>query len=171
MTKLSERMLMDAPLAQAGARVTSFFRLHTNPGEDAARLPLRLNLDIPGLAKPLALQKTVIATFVPVHHAGDMVPRYRVTWTPKDGGPFPSFDGELYVDGDQDYDRFWLILEGNYEPPLGLVGEAFDAIAGHAIASATARDLLERIRSGVEAEFKKAEEAKRSAASRPLPST
>ncbi|MGP6157276.1 MAG: hypothetical protein ACLPYS_07175 [Vulcanimicrobiaceae bacterium] len=171
MTKLSERMLMDAPLAQAGARVSSFFRLHTQDGEEAAQLALRFNVDIPGLSKPVALKKTVVATFVPEHRPGDMVPRYRVTWTPKDGGPFPSFNGELNVDGDQDYDRFWLILEGNYEPPGGLVGEAFDAIAGHAIASATARDLLERIRAGVEAEFQKAEEAKRSAASRPLPST
>ncbi|MFY9780041.1 MAG: hypothetical protein WAJ85_05960 [Candidatus Baltobacteraceae bacterium] len=171
MTKLSERMLMDAPLAQAGARVTSFFHLHTKQGEDAAQLPLRFNIDVPGLAKPLALSKTVVATFVPEHNPSDMVPRYRVTWTPKDGGPFPNFDGELYVDGDQDYDRFWLILEGNYSPPGGLVGEAFDAIAGHAIATATARDLLERIRSGVEAEFRKAEEAKRSAPVRPLPST
>ena len=171
MTKLTERMLMDAPLAQAGARVTSFFRLHTRRGEDAAQLPLGLSIDIPGLPKPLPLKKTVLATFVPMHNPGDMVPRYRVTWTPKDGGPFPSFDGELYVDGDQDYDRFWLILDGNYMPPLGLVGEAFDAVAGHAIAQATARDLLERIRSGVEAEFRKAEDAKRSAPTRPLPST
>jgi hypothetical protein len=171
MTKLTERMLMDAPLAQAGARVSSFFRLHTQRGEEAAQLPLRFSLDIPGLSKPLALSKTVVATFVQVHHPSDMEPRYHVTWTPKDGGPFPSFDGELFVDGDQDYDRFWLILEGHYAPPGGLVGEAFDAIAGHAIASATARDLLERIRDGVEAEFKKAEEAKRAATSRPLPST
>ena len=171
MTKLSERTLMDAPLAQAAARVTSFFNLHTKQGEDSAHLPLRLNLDIPGLPRPLAFEKNVVATFVPDRHPGDMVPRYRVTWAPEEGGPFPNFEGQLYVDGDQDYDRFWLILEGQYTPPFGLVGEAFDALAGHAIAGATARDLLERIRAGVEAEYRKAEESKREARSRPLPST
>ena len=171
MTKLTERILMEAPLAQAGARVASFFRAHTTPGEEAAQLPVGVDIDLPGRAKPLSLRKTVVATFVPSHVAGDMLPRYDVTWKPKDGGPFPNFEGQLYVDGDQDYDRFWLVLDGGYAPPLGVVGEAFDAIAGHAIAEATARDLLARIRIGVEAEFQRAEEEKRAARSRPLPST
>ena len=82
-----------------------------------------------------------------------MTPRYSVAWAPEDPGPFPLFAGELRVENAEDYDAFWLVLEGSYEPPLGLVGAAFDRIAGARIAAICARNLLARIADEIETEF------------------
>jgi hypothetical protein len=44
-----------------------------------------------------------------------------------------------------------LDLDGKYEPPLGPLGAAFDAVFGHRIAEATANVLLESVRDLIEA--------------------
>ena len=83
-------------------------------------------------------------------HAGDMTPRYAVAWAPEEPGPFPLFAGELQVENAEDYDAFWLVLRGAYEPPLGLVGAAFDYIVGSRIAATCARNLLTEIAESIE---------------------
>ena len=35
-----------------------------------------------------------------------------------------------------------VVLEGNYEPPLGLVGKALDAVVGHRIAEASVHKFI-----------------------------
>ena len=93
-----------------------------------------------------------------------MTPRYAVAWAPEEPGPFPLFAGELRVENAEDYDAFWLVLRGSYEPPLGLVGAAFDAIVGSRIAAICARNLLTEIADNIETEFA-ADEARKGAAS------
>ncbi len=71
-------------------------------------------------------------------------PGYRlldVSWRPKDGGPYPSFEGTLSV---EDEGPGWSRIEinGQYKPPFGVLGAAFDAAVGHRIAEATAAELL-----------------------------
>jgi hypothetical protein len=51
-------------------------------------------------------------------------------------------------------------LNGSYEPPLGPVGAAFDAVVGHKIAENTARNLLAMIADSIEADFVAIEETK-----------
>ena len=87
---------------------------------------------------------------------------WKVHWTPKDGGPYPDFDGELTVRADEEYDTCVLELRGNYRPPGGVAGKAFDAIVGSRIASATAHELLNSIAREVQQRYERQEAAKRS---------
>ena len=67
-----------------------------------------------------------------------------VSWHPV-SGPYPSFHGKLYAwRGDPRSCR--LEIEGNYEPPGGIAGAAFDAILGHRIAAESIHDLLDRFK-------------------------
>jgi hypothetical protein len=75
-------------------------------------------------------------------------PGYRlldVSWTPKDGGPYPSFSGTLSVAEDAiGWSR--IEIDGSYRPPFGIAGAAFDAAVGQRIAQATASELLAEIK-------------------------
>jgi hypothetical protein len=75
-----------------------------------------------------------------------------IQWKPHGGGPYPVFRGFLSVE-DMGANFCRLNLEGSYEPPLGIVGIAFDAVVGHRIALATARQLLDEIKTGFEFAF------------------
>lgn len=70
---------------------------------------------------------------------------WKLHWSPVGGGPYPDFDGELTVRADEDYTSCLLELQGEYRPPGGALGKAFDAVAGRKIASATGKALLETI--------------------------
>jgi hypothetical protein len=68
-----------------------------------------------------------------------------VHWAPKDGGPYPAFDGTLSIAEDGiGWSR--IEIDGTYRAPFGLVGAAFDALVGHRIAQDTATELLEQIK-------------------------
>jgi hypothetical protein len=85
--------------------------------------------------------------------------RYRMmnlSWTPKGGGPYPTFAGTLTFEpaGAQTN----LALDGDYEPPGGIVGKAFDAVVGRRIAAAGVRALLEAMKLDVEADYRDEQE-------------
>jgi len=68
-----------------------------------------------------------------------------VSWTPKDGGPYPAFNGTLSVAQDAvGWSR--IEIDGTYRPPFGIAGAAFDAVLGHRIAQDTAAELLAEIK-------------------------
>jgi hypothetical protein len=151
-TRILQRTLVQCPSAQADRRLTEFFAAHPAPDGRVARMSLWIDAKLPSLGPAARLERTVTVTVRRNHHAGDMTPRYAVTWAPAEPGPFPLFSGELRVDNDEDYDAFWLVLEGTYEPPLGILGAAFDRIAGSRIAAVCARNLLAEIADAVEAQ-------------------
>jgi hypothetical protein len=97
----------------------------------------------------------------PAHRPEDMTPRYRVHWEGAEPGPYPVFAGELLIGADNDYDAFWLLLDGAYTPPAGIAGQVFDAVIGHRIATAVARNLLTEMRIAIETLFALQEQAKR----------
>jgi hypothetical protein len=78
-----------------------------------------------------------------------MAPSYHVGWAPAQRGPFPLVDGSLQVERTVDYDAFYLVLQGSYQPSLGIVGAAFDAIVGARIASLCSRNLFALIAEGI----------------------
>jgi hypothetical protein len=147
-------------LAQAARRLAQFFRANGNESGDTAKFVLGIDLDIPGRAQPIALQRSVVATLQSHHQAGDMEPRYRLQWAPEVAGPFPLFSGELTVGGTEDYDSFVLHLKGDYAPPLGLLGQGFDAVLGKHIAAATADNFLHVIRNAIERDYREDEAGK-----------
>jgi hypothetical protein len=68
-----------------------------------------------------------------------------VSWTPKDGGPYPRFSGTLSVAEDgAGWSR--IEIDGSYRPPFGIAGAVFDAAVGQRIAQATASELLAELK-------------------------
>lgn len=85
---------------------------------------------------------------------------WRVHWTPEGGGPYPDFDGEITVCADYSYRSAILELRGEYVPPLGTFGQAFDLLVGSRIAAATARTLLQQLAHVMETRYELEEAAK-----------
>jgi hypothetical protein len=85
---------------------------------------------------------------------------WKIHWTPKGGGPYPDFDGELTVRADENYTSAFLELRGTYRPPGGPLGAAFDHVAGAHIATATAKALLAELARNMEARYHRDEQAK-----------
>jgi|SRR5579863_113200 len=118
----------------------------------------RIKLSVPlaklGFGANLGIEREVDVSFVPLHgHKGERLlhDELQFVWEPSGGGPFPTFTGSLKmhplgVDSE-------IVLSGEYKPPLGVVGEAFDAVIGKRIAEATAKMLLETLRQELEADF------------------
>lgn len=165
MSTLSERTLVHCSVNQAARHLARYFKARGNSDGDVARLSLRAEVPVPG-SKGMALERTAIATLVPRHAPGEMMPHYAVTWAPERAGPYPTFTGDLAIESGDDYTSFYLSLKGHYEPPLGAVGVAFDAVVGHRIAESTARNLLSTIADSIEADFLSVEQSKAGARER-----
>ncbi|HET9392452.1 MAG TPA: hypothetical protein VFO29_02845 [Candidatus Rubrimentiphilum sp.] len=99
------------------------------------------------------LEKPVLVTYERGEDPMRFDEPWLVHWTPKDGGPYPDFDGEIIVRADESYRSAILELRGEYTPPLGTFGQAFDLLVGSRIAAATARTLLEQIARIMETRF------------------
>ena len=123
---------------------------------------LRLSLPLHEGALGGSINREVLATFSSGADPMHMDEPWNVHWTPKGGGPYPDFDGELTVRADEDYDSCALELRGDYKPPGGVAGQAFDAMVGSRIASATARELLTVLGREVQSRYEKQEAAKQS---------
>ncbi|HTU82186.1 MAG TPA: hypothetical protein VMF61_08660 [Candidatus Acidoferrales bacterium] len=109
-----------------------------------------------------AVTKNVLVTIATADDPMHFDQPWKVHWTPEGGGPYPDFDGTLTVRADEDYHSSVLELRGDYRPPGGIVGAAFDLAVGSKIASATARTLLDEIASVMESSYAAAERAKHS---------
>jgi len=160
MTNIRERIYVRCPFGKAPAYLRSYLdELAKQSGADGSLLRLvvpvkDLGLGIPGGAQ---LAHDVVAHFVAVDDDAFGIQRTAVDWKPEGGGPFPKFAGFLTVETDEDYGSCSLLLEGEYEPPLGPVGAVFDAALGHRIATVTARELLKVLRRRLETEYLEAQ--------------
>jgi len=121
-----------------------------------------LTLSLPVHEGGVGIQREVTATYASGADPMHLDEPWKVHWTPKGGGPYPDFDGELTVRADEDYDACVLELRGDYKPPGGVAGKAFDAMVGSRIASATARELLNTIAKEVQQRYERQEAAKQS---------
>jgi len=150
LTPIAEKELVRAPLGSAAGFLQAFFAAHPAPNGEGARIVLRAG----------DVAQSAIISLEPAHRPADMTPRYRVHWEAEGGGPYPVYDGILTIGADNDYNTFWLVLDGAYAPPGGVPGQVFDAVIGHRIATASARGLLTDIRAAVETQFAVQERAK-----------
>jgi hypothetical protein len=159
-TRITQRTLVQCPVGQADLRVADFFRAHSTTDGGESQLSLWVDAGLARLPVPVRLTRSVTVSITPAHRVGEMAPSYHVTWAPAQRGPFPLFDGSLCVEGTDNYDAFYLVLEGSYQPPLGIVGAAFDVILGARIASLCTRNLLALIAEEIEAAYAVDEAAK-----------
>lgn len=104
----------------------------------AAETPKRLELRA-HLIADIELSKAVLISYTPLDDAPDA---WLVTWEPESGGVFPSFEGRLSARYHAADEKTILDLDGEYEPPLGTAGAAFDKVLGHRLANDTAHEFL-----------------------------
>lgn len=132
MERLRATAAVARPYSDAHQLLTAFFNAHLRDGA----IPMRLDIPV-----------TVSAALGRDEENLNNV--WHITWAASAGGPFPRFAGTLAVCED-DRGKTYLELDGNYEPPLGVVfGSAFEATVGHRIAQHTAREFVEQIAAGM----------------------
>ena len=118
------------------------------------RLTLSVPLKALGLGGSFGLEQEVSVHFVSFRgHKGErrLHDEMQLTWDPTGGVPFPSFKGALKMHplgSDTEME-----LNGEYTPPLGAVGEVFDAVIGKKIAEVTANALLGELKEAIEVDF------------------
>ncbi|GAC1406603.1 MAG: hypothetical protein NVSMB64_12430 [Candidatus Velthaea sp.] len=132
MSVLSQRVLVPCPVNQADGHLSRYFREHGNRDGDISRLQLRAG----------GVEHSAIATFMKQRTSPDMISSYAVSWAPEGGGPYPMFTGTFKIENADDYNAFYLAIDGSYTPPFAEAGRAFDAMLGHRIANAVAANLL-----------------------------
>lgn len=136
MSAIVEKHLVHAPLGSAERTVRQFLTAHSG-ADGVARIFLQ--------ADPDGHRYPAIVTLRTAHRSGDMTPRFSIRWLPEGDDPHPSFEGELSVRADDDYNSFTLVLDGR---PIA--------------AAETAHELLADMANEIEAQIGKEECAKHS---------
>jgi hypothetical protein len=150
-TTISASERIDCPPQEVEGRLERFLdRMVLGRGE--LLFDLRLPASALGLPSRLALEKRVIAKLSYVRDADELNRMVSLSWAPEGGGPYPTFSGTLVADAAVDADGSVVSISGQYEPPGGIAGGIFDVLLGRHIARATLRELLKRIRDGIEAQ-------------------
>lgn len=155
MTHIYERRFLKCPYVRAREYLRGTLEAAAQD-KTVETLPLTAALSfVPG-----ALEKNVLVRYErgsdPLHFDEP----WNVFWSPEGGGPYPDFSGTLTVRADESYRGAVLELTGDYVPPLGTVGRAFDMVLGSKIASSTAKALLEQIAVRMEERYHSEENAK-----------
>jgi hypothetical protein len=145
MGTIHERRSVEVPLAMAPEYVGRYIRDVAAEGPGRIILSVKIPLERLGFDRCVDVTKTVSVRFAQVE---EQIPRGHVvaiSWEPEGGGPYPHFSGTVGVERDGSDGVCCLTLDGSYDPPFGLVGDAIDAIVGKHIARQTARNLLDEI--------------------------
>jgi hypothetical protein len=143
MTEIHEYVTLRCPFERVPAYLEEYLNEHGAKDGGAATLTVHVEVG------DLMLERDVLATLAPKPG----YPGYelmRIEWEPKDGGPYPSFNGLLSI-ADEGAGFCRIDLDGSYAPPLGPLGVAFDAALGHRFAHETLVDLLGRLKRACEA--------------------
>ena len=155
MSEIRERVFVACPLAHAHRYLADVL-----PTESSGGQPLALRVPPPGGHGGAELEECVTVQCAPLMDPSHESAVWRISWAPRSPAIFPAFDGRISIKGGEDYRTCRLVLEGSYEPPLGLPGRVFDAALGHRIAQTTVRELLRTIAERMEASFR-ADEAEK----------
>jgi hypothetical protein len=148
MAQLHEYISVNCPFERVPGFLAEYFSKLGEAGDQPAVIELRAPL---GEAR---IEREVVAHLSPKPGYPGYT-RLGITWAPKDGGPYPTFEGVLSASQETE-DGCRLDLDGEYTPPGGAVGAVFDIVVGHGIAQATANDLLHHIRAFLEDAYKPA---------------
>jgi len=152
MASIQERVYIEAPYSQAAEAFER--RLGVGPRASRGTCVLTLALPVPDGHE---IARVVNATTERLAHAANYTSRYAISWpagTTPHGIPTPGFEGVVALSAGEDYAETTLQLDGQYDPPAGALGRAFDAVLGRRIAHATLGALL----SGVGEELRAAHE-------------
>jgi hypothetical protein len=149
MSKVKEATSVDCPIHEIMYYAERYFSVHRR-GQEPGVFTLSVDsadLQIPGRVQ--ARHEVKIA--YEVKHAQGQLETISLAWDPKDQ-IMPKFTGVLHAERSEGA-QSTLTLEGQYTPPFGVVGAAFDAVLGQRIASATALSLLRDIKAFIESNY------------------
>ncbi len=69
-----------------------------------------------------------------------------LTWkAASDSSLLPVMDAKIHVSPLEEQQKTMVDFRGEYEPPLGLLGQAFDTVVGHRVAEDSVKHLLEEL--------------------------
>ncbi len=153
MSHVHERRLVEVPLAQARGYLERFVRDVESDGLGRIVLTVKVPLERLGVDRCIAVSKAVSVRFTPPTNPSPVRQMMAVSWEPAGGGVFPNFDGTVSAEADETGSASYIALDGSYDPPLAVIGDAFDAIVGQHIARQTARNLLDEIAITMETAF------------------
>jgi hypothetical protein len=145
MSKIHERRFAQVPLAEAPEYLGTYIRDVETEGAGQIVLSVKVPLERVGFERRVEVSKAVSVRFAPIPDSLNPGHLTEISWEPIGGGPFPKFKGTIGLVADDSSDACCIIVEGHYDPPLGPIGDAFDAIIGKHIARLTARNLLDEI--------------------------
>jgi hypothetical protein len=143
MTEISDDVIVECASGDAASYLADFFEQVGAPDGAGAVLTLYIKLGDASISHDVVAKLTAPKGSPGFREMG-------VTWTPKDGGPYPDFTGTLTL-SDQSANSSILTLHGRYGPPGGIAGAAFDAVVGRHMASASLKALLATLKSAIEA--------------------
>ena len=138
MSTLSARLYFSLPFELA----EEYFNEGLARLSDSGLHELQLNARIP--LTTIDVAKNVVAECFPDPETRDA---WEIRWVPEPGGMYPAFQGKLLARKNAKDNSTILELSGNYDPPLGTAGVAFDHVVGKKIAGDTAHTLLLNIAS------------------------
>ena len=153
MTHLDRDRALQCPYVRAVAYFDRFLaKLPSSERAQGRDLRLRVPLSVLGLPGELAVDRDVVTMFEPLADPKGLEHGVSIGWSPADGAALPTFRGTLRVMAATPKSSV-VTLEGDYEPPLGALGKAFDAAVGRKVADATADELLKTICAKIELDY------------------
>lgn len=145
MQTMSERRCASVPYELAQSYLDQYIHDVVSDGGGRIVLSVAIPVERFGIDKRIELSRMVSVRFAPVESGGSNTRLTGIWWEPDKGGPYPQFSGTIGLAPNEQPDRCAIVLEGEYDPPFGIVGDAFDAIIGKHIARTTVRNLLDEI--------------------------
>lgn len=152
MTEIREEVFVKCPPQKAQTYIVQYLKSLGSEG-GASRLKLTATVGSEE-GTQVTLVHEAIAVFEPLSSA-TLEYKVLIHWTPTGNEPLPRFDGAFHVQWDEEYGNSRLVIEGRYEPPLGVVGKVFDAAAGQKIARNTMAALLRNLRDAIASAYQK----------------
>ncbi len=140
MTEIHAYQTVKVPFERIPALLTEMLAACPKDDEGAAVFKLRAPIG------DVVLERDAAVRLIPARsYTGYEI--LDISWAATDGshGRYPTFFGALSA-AQETTQWSRLDLDGKYEPPLGPLGAAFDAVFGHRIAEATANALLASFR-------------------------
>jgi len=153
MTHLNRSKTLTCPWVRAIAYFDRYLTgLPQSERAQGRELRLRVPLASLGLPGQFAIDQDVVMTFAPLTDPQGLDHGISVGWTPVGNATLPTFRGSLRITAEKAKSSV-VVLDGQYEPPLGALGKLFDAAVGRRIAEATADELLKTIAERIELDY------------------
>lgn len=145
MSAIRERRCANVPFASAGEYLEQYIHDVVSDGGGRIMLSVAVPIERLGIDRRIEVSRMVSVRFVKPEDPQLAAQLTGISWEPDKGGPYPQFTGSIRLEADENADRCCIMLEGEYDPPFGVVGDAFDALVGKHIARTSVRNLLDEI--------------------------